>query len=138
MENIGFLQIVARTANGALPIENAKINIFEYSPNDEKSPNSNILYSLLTDESGKTPKVALPAKNKNLSLTPDNEHPFTVYNIVASKEGYYDNSYINVPIFQGITAIQPVDMIPLIEYGKESDDYPDSTIRFNETPNTDL
>lgn len=137
-ESIGFLQIVARTANGALPIENAQINIYEYTPRAEGGERGKIIYTLYTDQDGKSPKVALSTKSKELSMTQGNENPFSVYNIEASKEGFYSNSYINVPIFQGVTAIQPVELTPLIEYANALDDFPSSSQRFVETPNTDL
>ncbi|MBO5261846.1 MAG: hypothetical protein J6B45_02250 [Clostridia bacterium] len=136
-ENIGFLIVKVKTASGALPVENAKVSIYEYLPN-ENSVGSALLYSVLTDQDGKTPKLALDAKNKELSLSPGNVNPFSVYNIVVEKDGYYSNRYINVPIFQGITSIQPVELIPLLEYAKPNDDYPNSTRRFIETPNTAL
>ncbi|MBE6673660.1 MAG: hypothetical protein E7596_00975 [Ruminococcaceae bacterium] len=137
-ESIGFLQVIAKTANGALPVENAQINIYEYTPSSEGGERGRIIYTLYTDQDGRAPKVALNTKNKELSLTPGNENPFSVYNIEASREGFYSNSYINVPIFQGITAIQPVELIPLIEYASQVDDFPSSTRRFVETPNTAL
>ena len=136
-ENIGFLIVKVKTASGALPVENAKVSIYEYLPN-ENSVGSALLYSVLTDQDGKTPKLALDAKSKELSLSPGNVNPFSVYNIVVEKDGYYSNRYINVPIFQGITSIQPVELIPLLEYARPNDDYPNSTRRFIETPNTAL
>ena len=134
-ENIGFLVIEAKTANGALPIENAKVSVYEYLPNKEKGK---LVYSVLTDMDGKTTKMALKTKSKELSMNPDNKDPFSVYNISVERDGYYSNRYINVPIFQGITSTQPVELIPLIEYGKSGDDFPNNTRRFVETPNTDL
>ena len=138
MESIGFLQVAVKTANGALPVENARVNIYEYYQGEERNNGSNIIYSLITDESGNTPKVALKTKNKELSMSPGNEYPFSSYNIFVSSDGYYNSSYINVPVFQGITAIQPVNLIPLIEYAEPTDDYPSSQRRFLETPNTNL
>lgn len=137
-ESIGFLQVVTKTANGALPVENAQINIYEYTPSVDNGERGRIIYTLYTDQDGKAPKVALNTKSKELSMTPGNENPFSVYNIEASKEGFYSNSYINVPIFQGITAIQPVELSPLIEYASPRDDFPSSSRRFVETPNTAL
>lgn len=136
-ENIGFLVVKAKTANGALPVENAKVNIYEYLPESDSTGGS-LIYSVLTDQDGKTPKLALDAKRKELSMTPGNLNPFSVYNISVEKDGYYSNRYVNVPIFQGITSIQPVELIPLLEYASPDDDFPTNTRRFNETPNTVL
>ena len=136
-ESIGFLEVVTRTADGALPIEGAKVNIYEYLPSSEL-PGGSLIFSILTGSDGKTPRLALSAKAKELSMTPDNKNPFSVYNISVEKDGFYNNSYLNVPIFQGITSIQPVELIPLIEYGQADDDLPNSARRFVETPNTIL
>ncbi len=136
-ESIGFLEVAVKTANGALPIVGAKVNIYEYLPNND-GVGGNLLYSVLTDEDGHTPKLSLGTKSKELSMTPGNENPFSVYNISVEREGFYNNRYINVPIFQGITSIQPVELIPLSEYGLSDDDFPSTTRRFVETPNTSL
>ena len=137
-ESIGFLQVDVKTANGALPVENALVNIYEYLPNNEGGNKGKLLYTLYTDENGRAPKAALPAKNKELSLSPENKSPYTVYNIEVLKDGFYSNSYINVPIFQGITAIQQAILIPLLEFANPNDDFPISNRRFTETPSTVL
>ena len=136
-ESIGFLEVAVKTANGALPIEGARVSIYEYLPSSEGTSGA-LLYSILTDGDGHTPRLALEAKSKELSMTPGNDSPFSVYNVSVEREGYYSNQYINVPIFQGITAIQPVELIPLFEYGASDDDYPSTSRRFVETPNTSL
>ena len=136
---IGFLQVAVKTASGALPVEGAYVTVYEYSPK-ENGKTGNIVYSLVTDNTGKTDKVALKTKSKSLSMSPSDTQalPYTTYNIGVSKEGYYGNRYINVPIFEGVTAIQPVELMPLLEYASPVDDLPFSYERFGETPNTDL
>ena len=136
-ENIGFLVVDVKTSSGALPIEGAKVNIYEYLPNTE-SVGGELVFSVLTDRDGKTPKLALDAKSKELSMSPGNENQFAIYNISVEKEGYYNNRYINAPVFQGITSIQPVELIPLLEYASADDDFPNTSRRFVETPNTAL
>ena len=135
--SIGFLQVAVKTANGALPVQNANVSIYSYSNGEE---NGNILYSLTTDTDGKTGKVALDAKSKSLSMTPieNGVIPFTTYNIKVNAEGFYENSYINAPVFEGITSIQPVELIPVLENSGTGDDYPSSSTRFVEVPNTKL
>lgn len=138
-ESIGFLQVIVKTASGALPVENALVTVYEYLPEAEESVSrGNVIYSLTTNEDGKTPKVALGTKNKELSMSPGNINPYSVYNIGVEKEGFYSNRYINVPIFSGVTALQPVELIPLVEYANSSDNFPESSERTVETPNTDL
>lgn len=138
-EAIGFLEVLVKTANGALPIENARVTIYEYSQEELNQPSKgNLVYSLITDENGKTPRVALATKSKDLSTVPGNENPYSVYSINVSKDGYYNNRYLNVPVFQGITSLQPVNLMPLLEFGNSSDDYPSTEQRFVQTPNTKL
>lgn len=136
-ENFGFLEVAVKTANGALPIEGARVSIYEYLPN-ESEISGKLLYSVLTEKNGRTPRLSLNAKSKELSMAPGNKNPFTAYNVSVEREGYYNNRYINVPVFQGITSIQPVELIPLSENGVFDDDFPTNTKRFVETPNTSL
>ena len=135
-ESIGFLVVNTKTANGALPIENANVTIYGNSPLDENGApallDSDVIYNLTTDKNGKTPKVSLKTQNKNLSLSPENTLPYDTYNIFVSADGYYDNSYLNVPIFQGITSLQGVNLIPLSEFASPNDYIPNSQRSYNE------
>ena len=142
-DDIGFLTVTVRTSNGALPIKNAMVSIYENRENDNGNGNlinSNgyLLYSLRTDEFGQTEKVVLPTKSNSLSLTPGNKHPFESYNVFVSSEGYFDSDVINIPIFQGITSLQPINLIPLSEFSSPIDDVPFYDSRFVEIPNNDL
>ena len=104
---IGFLTTIVSTANGALPIRNASVTIYERGEGEEKSP-SDVIYQLTTDISGRTEKVVLNTKSKDLSTSPDNNLPFLSYDIYVNADGYYDASFFNVPIFQGISSLQNV------------------------------
>lgn len=136
-DSIGFLVVNVKTANGALPVENAHVTIYGISEIDGNGAptisDSDIIYSLTTDKSGKTQKVALPTKDKSLSLSPDNKLPYEAYNVFVTSDGYYDSSYINVPVFQGITSLQGVNLIPLSEFASPNDYIPNSQRRYNET-----
>ncbi len=110
----GFLIVSVYTARGAIPIRNALVTI-SYVDASQSAP-----YAVLTtDRSGKTPKIALPAPPRDLSLTPQNGGeitlPYSVYNIEIVKEGFYPVVDTGVPIFSGVTAIQSADLIPLSE-----------------------
>lgn len=142
-DDIGFLAVTVRTSNGALPIENAMVSIYENRENGENGndiTNSNgyLIYSLRTNKLGQTEKVALPTKNATLSLEPGNLHPFKSYNIFVSKDGYFDSDVINAPIFQGVTSIQLVNLIPVSEFASPTDDVPFYDSRFVEIPDTKL
>ena len=120
---IGFLTTIVSTANGALPIRNANVTIYERGEGEEKSP-SDVIYQLTTDISGRTEKVALNTKSKDLSTSPDNNLPFLSYDIYVNADGYYDASFFNVPIFQGISSLQNVHLIPLSEFSSFDDFVP--------------
>ena len=131
-DNLGFLTVRAVTANGALPVADATVHIYEY-PDEFDKERTDILYSLRTDSSGKTDKIALDAKDKELSLSPDNVKPYTTYNITVEKDGFYASEKLNVPIFQGITSVQTVEMIPLSEFSDPYSATPDYLGRFTDT-----
>ncbi len=138
-DEIGFLIVNVKTANGALPVENAYITIYnasQPSEGDEPSLSStDVIYNLKTDRNGKTQKVALKTKSKALSQTPDQSFPYINYNISVSADGYYDNTYLDVPIFSGITSLQEVFLIPLSEFASPTDPIPNSQRRFFENRN---
>ncbi len=105
----GSLQIKASAATDALPIKNAVVKI---TGSDEY--NGEIKYSLQTDNNGLTRLLELPAVSKEFSLNyGEAEKPYTSYDIVLSKEGFYTKRIVNVPIFEGIRAVLPVEMIPI-------------------------
>ncbi len=130
-ESIGFLIAEARTANGAIPIEGARVYV--YASDDERN---DVIYSLRTDISGRTERVALKAKSKELSMSPGNAQPFEIYNITVTAEGYYSSDKSRVPIFEGVTSILPFNLIPLSEYSNPESFNPDGQGRFTVTPDT--
>lgn len=136
--NIGFLITNVRTANGALPVEGATVNIFNSSAPSEDGnippSDTDIIYSMRTNQSGITEKVALATKSKELSTEPGNVRPFLSYNIAVSADGFYDTEFINVPIFPGITSIQTVDLMPVSKFGT----MPNGSKRYVEVPDNKL
>lgn len=104
---VGYLQFRVFTAGGAFPVEDAHIYV--------SSDNGDVVHSLTTDSGGLTRKVALAAVPKGQSLAPGNDKPYSTYNVVITKNGYRTVEDINVPIFDSVTSIQPVELIPLLE-----------------------
>ena len=127
---IGFLTTIVTTANGALPIKDATITIYK---RDENEPfnSSDVIYSLKTDLSGRTEKVALHTKSKDLSTAPNNPIPYLSYDIYVNAEGYYDAAFLNVPIFQGVSSLQNAHLIPLSEFSTPDDFVPNEG-RYNQ------
>ncbi len=103
-KSYGYIQATARAASQAQPLAGVSVYI---------SRGDDLLYTLLTDESGQTDKVRLPAppiaKNQDEAKT----QPFSVYNVSAYLEGYAQLRSEAVPVFAGVTSVQPFNMVPL-------------------------
>ena len=129
---VGYLQLRISTAQGAIPLQNAQVIVRE-----PKERGDGLVALLVSDRSGLTPIVSLPTVPRALSEVPGNPHPFYTYLVDVSKEGYYTQDYQNVPVFDGISSVQSVEMIPLPQNGVENGDTEDSQ-RFFEGENPDL
>ncbi len=101
----GFLVVQTTTANSAIPLEGAQVRILD-------KEGGNVILELKSDRSGKTPRVPLKTVPRSASLSAGNALPYTPYHIEVSLEGYGPLILNNVPIFDGITAIQQADLIP--------------------------
>jgi hypothetical protein len=114
----GYLSVGVSTAQGAIPLEDAAVNI-----RGGAAANSGILSSLRTDRDGRTPTVALTTPALSLSATPSDLPPYSVYHIDVFKEGYLPLFFHNVPVFPSVISIQPAVMVPAADapvYGKET------------------
>ena len=131
-EGVGYLQLRISTAQGAIPVQDAQVIVRE-----PKERGGGLVAVLVSDRSGLTPILSLPTVPRALSEAPGNPHPFWVYFVDVSKEGYFTQYYQNVPVFDGISAVQSVEMIPLPQNGVESGISEDSQ-RFFEGENPDL
>lgn len=109
----GFLQFDVFTAGGAYPVSNALVTVTKKLPSG-----SGLVRILFTDRNGRTPTIALPAPSRSLSQTPESTvRPFSEYNVTVRAKGFYTIKDINIPIFAGVKTVQPIDLIPLPEYG---------------------
>lgn len=127
----GYLIVQVSTARGAIPLEGARVDIRSYPP-DLTEDRGDVIASLVSGSDGRTERVTLPAPNRSDSMRPGKEKPFSSYNIEVHLEGYTDATYQNVPIFDGILAIQPAILIPLPENGRSDSRTPDGQ-RFYES-----
>lgn len=106
----GYLKVQTYSGEGAFPIESAAVIITD---SDGKS-----IASLRTDRSGLTETISLEAPPRELSQAPsyDGRIPYSTYTVQINKDGFYPVEDYTVPIFDGITAIQRVNMLPLTEF----------------------
>ena len=130
----GYLVVRVSTANGAIPLSGAQVTV-----RGGEETNSNFYRSFYSGASGLTEKIALPAPLRSLSEDPSNGgvRPFALYSVDVFSDGYVDLSFVNVPVFDTITSIQPANMIP-----RPDNEYSDSFAPYDpkviEGENTEL
>ncbi len=103
------------TAHEALPIENAVCKVTKVF-----NGNTHTFYTLITDESGRTTTEPLPAPSSELSQNSENTvQPFSLYDATVTREGYADVELKEIPVFDGVSSVQQVTMIPVINSARE-------------------
>ncbi len=124
----GRLVVWVTASNGGIPIEGALVTVY----NADTAGEAVVVRS--TDIDGRTEIFELDAPPRELSETPENGgvRPYSIYNVDVRKDGYFDVSNQEVPIFDGILAVLPVNMIPLSE-GDSSELEPQSGINIETT-----
>ncbi len=130
--DVGYLVVNVSTARGAIPLAGATVTVMY-----DESDNTSIFQTMTTGGDGKTDKISLPAPPRNLSESPGNIKPYATYTVSVDKEGYYTVTDTSVPVFSGITSIQPIEMLPLAEYNPGTV-YPRFGIDNTESENPDL
>ena len=109
----GKLVVQVSTANGALPINGAKVTV---SQND-----GTVINEQYTDNSGRTKSIELCTPLAANSQSPGNLSTYSTYNVRVEKEGYFTEEFLNVAVFDKIESIQPVSLEPLGENSFEND-----------------
>lgn len=133
----GYLIVQVSTAGGAIPLQGVIVTVRDYDP-ENGSDVGNVISSMVTDRSGKTPVLALPAPSRVLSQAPGSAVlPYALYSVDVKTDRYYENFYANVPIFDGIVAVQPAVLQALPE-NKYTNNAGNDTQIFFESQNPDL
>ena len=114
---VGYMIVRVTTARGAIPLDGALVYVQNFLP-DGAAGKGDVIAVYKTNASGLTERFALPAPPRALSMSPGNGKSYSTYTLTATADGYSTRTYVNVPVFEGITAIQNVDMIPLPENGQ--------------------
>ena len=135
---MGFLVVHVTTARGAIPLEGALVSVRSNKPNENGIPGE-VIATRVSGNDGNTAPLPLSAPLRSQSLTPSNgqRKPYSTYHVEVRLEGFYTQYYANVPIFDGIAAIQPADLIPLPENRRPDSRTPDGE-RFFESESPDL
>ena len=129
MSGQGFLMVNVTSARSIYPVKNALVTIFKGDvTNMEK------LFEDYTDESGKTRLFSLPAPPISTAQSADStEIPFATYNILTQAEGFTDTINYNAAVFDKVTSIQNVNLLPRTIANKGDD-----TIIINEYDSYEL
>ncbi len=108
MPDSGSLKISVVSSLGMIPVEGASVSV-SYT-GDPGAP----LTELVTDSSGQTPTVELPAPPLELSLQPEPDaQPYSEYNISVTAEGYEPVLVSGSEILANELSLQPIRMNPL-------------------------
>ena len=114
MPGRGYLVVSVRAGEGAIPLEGALVTLRGGDATD-----GDAIASFITDRSGNTPRITLPAPPRINSESPNGGKPYASYSADISLDGYFTNLYTNIPIFDTITSVQTAYLIPLPEDGSD-------------------
>lgn len=104
----GTLIFQISTAQGALPIENAKCVLTK-----KFGGIIHEIKTLLTNESGKTEPLLLPAPPRSLSQQYETQiRPFALYDAAITRDGFVDIVLKDIPVFDGVQSVQRVSLLP--------------------------
>ena len=103
----GYLTIHLTTADSALPVSGARVNIFDM--------NGNLLDTLYTDQSGITDQIELPAPPKETQFDPNLAvKPYSRYTVEITAEGFHTTVISGVQIYDESSSVLPIDLLPLL------------------------
>lgn len=115
----GYLIVRVTTARGAIPLEGAQVDIRRYEEESESAPETrgDVVASLVSGRDGNTARIPLSAPPAAESAHPGTAKPYATYTAEIFSEGYRRQTYVGIPIFDGITSLQSAILIPLPEDG---------------------
>lgn len=115
----GVIKTQVFTARRTYPVENAQVNLYKVFPDG-----AYLIDSQFTDRSGQVKLVTVPALERSLSETPGDPAPYVSYRITVSHPDFMDAVIEQVPVFEGVTSLQAVDLIPAAAAPVNSPDEP--------------
>ena len=115
----GVIKTQVFTARRTYPVENAQVNLYKVFPDG-----AYLIDSQFTDRSGQVKPVTVPALERCLSEPPGDPTPYVSYRISVSHPDFMDAVIEQVPVFEGVTSLQAVDLIPAAAAPVDSPDEP--------------
>lgn len=114
----GELRVQVFAADRSFPVSDARVTV-----SVPFLTGSRELFSGTTDADGIIEGIILPAPDKSLSLDEDNtSEPFALYNLRVAHPDFADSEFTDVPVFDSVKSIQPVELVPLTQSGTEPQD----------------
>lgn len=106
---LGKFQINVTTIIGSRPVAGARVRVYIAGEPD------NVLYELLTNESGMTDELELEAPDITYSTAPSEPQPYAEYTVDVTADGYEPAEVSSNEILPDAAAILEVRMTPLEE-----------------------
>ena len=104
----GTLQMKVTTGDGAMPVYNANVRV--------RDALGGIVYALTTNQQGMTEIVSLFAPSREFSMNPYTSHlSYSSYEVLVTHSGYVPQMVRGVRVFEGVSGILPVDLVPRTE-----------------------
>lgn len=105
----GYILVNTRTGDGSLAVAGASVTVTALVDGKRL-----ILASGTTDESGVSPRFAVPVPDIGYSQTPaPGERPYNLFDVSVAAEGFFSARSVDVPVFSGITSVQNFSLIPV-------------------------
>ena len=108
LDDTATIQVMVTAAQEAVPIEGAAVLISR-----EENGTRTLLQAMLTDSSGKTPILTVPAPSRELTEAPGEVYPFVSYRVVVSAPGFLPQVNDNVTVFGGMASQLSVALQPM-------------------------
>ena len=105
-QSLGRLKISLTATAELMPIPDATVRI-SYTGNPDQT-----IEELTTNESGQTDTIEVPAPNRDYSLEPQAQQPYSEYNISVTAPGYEDTVISGTQVLSGEIALQGIQMRP--------------------------
>ena len=119
MSGTGYLLVRVSTAQGAIPVQGAKVTIRDDLGMEVPGAKGSVIAVMTTDRDGRTQRIALAAPPKIDGLSPGGAVPYATYNIDVEALGYYNQFFHAVPVYDTITSIQPALLVPIAQNGNQ-------------------
>ena len=137
MNATGYLVARVSTALGAIPLKDATVTVRDEMGNTGTGERGGVIRVVTTDRDGNTPRIPLAAPPRSNSTSPGSSLPYATYSVDVEADGYYRQFFTGVPIYEGITSIQPAMLIPYAQ-SASPDRRPDDDTYFEENVNPSL